>query len=347
MFIARSTASTSSGRPKLDRAEARLDDAVRDGGLVVEPHELDDRQLAHARVRPRGNVGVVILLRQRQPLEVGAPLHHGVVAVLNGFAHPREVDGAQLLGKRRHEQHVVRRELRALLDRAGAREHVRELRRDIEHRAQRLARQQPGRDVHGNDGVRAHVARHVHGQVHRDAAVDEQPPVDLDGRKRRWDRHAGPDRAGEAAFAEHDGLARHDVAGDGAERDRELIEALHLRGPQRLARDDHVDDLTLHEADRQLELAVVQARLLVDEEEIVVALAAKRLQLPRHRVQERGFPLEALDELLELRDAHSRDVETTDDCADAGTGHVVDGHAQLLERLQDPDVSAAARAAAR
>ena len=30
--------------------------------------------------------------------------------------------------------------------------------------------------------------------------------------------------------------------------------------------------LTLHEVDRQLELVVVQARLLVDEEEIVVAL---------------------------------------------------------------------------
>ena len=36
--------------------------------------------------------------------------------------------------------------------------------------------------------------------------------------------------------------------------------SVDLRRAQRLARDDHVDDLALHEPDRQLELAVVQTR---------------------------------------------------------------------------------------
>jgi hypothetical protein len=141
-------------------------------------------------------------------------------------------------------------------------------------------------------------------------------------------------------------LARHDVAGHGTKRDRELVEVVDLRRPQRLARDDHVDDLALHEPDGQLELAVVETRLLIDEKRIVVALAPERLQLARRDVQERRLPLEAVDEVLEVRDAHAGDVESADDGADARARDVVDRHSQLLERLQHADVRAAARAAA-
>jgi hypothetical protein len=62
VFIARSTASTSSCDPKLDRSEPRLDDGVGDGPAVIEAHELDDRQIVHARVAPRCEILAVLLL---------------------------------------------------------------------------------------------------------------------------------------------------------------------------------------------------------------------------------------------------------------------------------------------
>ncbi len=155
---------------------------------------------------------------------------------------------------------------------------------------QRLAGEQLRRDVDGDHDVGPHLVCHVDGQVQHDAAVDEQPAVDLDRRQRRGNRHARANRAREAARAEHDGLARHDIAGHGAERDRELVEVVDLRRPQRLARDDHVDDLALHEPERQLELAVVEPGLLIDEERVVVALAPERLQLARRDVEERRSP---------------------------------------------------------
>ena len=89
-----------------------------------------------------------------------------------------------------------------------------------------------------------------------------------------------------------------------------------------------------------------KTRLLVDEKRVVVALTPERFELPRRHVQERRLPLEALDQLLELGDAHAGDVEAADDGADAGTRDPIDGHAQLLERLEHADVRAAACTAA-
>ena len=197
------------------------------------------------------------LLAESEALEVRAPLHDRVVAVLNGFAHSREVRGAQVLGERRQDQNVVGRQLAPALERAAARQQVRELRRDVEHRAQSVATHQTRRYVHGDHDFSAHLANDVDGQVLRDAAVDEQAPVDLDRRERRRNRHARAKRTCETAGAEHHGLARHEVAGHGAKRNRELVEVVDLRRAQGLARDDHVDDLTLHEPYGQLELAVV------------------------------------------------------------------------------------------
>jgi hypothetical protein len=105
--------------------------------------------------------------------------------------------------------------------------------------------------------------------------------------------------------------------------------------------------LALHEPGRQLELAVVETGLLVDEERVIVALASKRFQLARRDVQESLFPFEAFDELFEVRDAHARDVEPAHRGANARAGKVIHGHTQLFERLQYSDVRAAARAATR
>src|SRR5512143_2050613 len=75
-----------------------------------------------------------------------------------------------------------------------------------------------------------------------------------------------------ASAAGIDMLARSDVAGHGAERNQQPIEVVHLRRAQRLARQDRVDDLTLHEAHGQTKLAADEPGLLVDEEQVVVAL---------------------------------------------------------------------------
>src|SRR5512143_2547919 len=96
---------------------------------------------------------------------------------------------------------------------------------------------------------------------------------------------------------------------------------------------------------RSKSCAADEPGLLVDEEQVVVALAPERLQLPRRGVQERALPLEARDELLQLRNRHAGGIEAADDRADAGARQIVDGDVQLLERLQHADVRAAARAA--
>ena len=115
-------------------------------------------------------------------------------------------------------------------------------------------------------------------------STSSRPSISI-GESTAGNRHARADRAREAARAEHDGLARHDVGGHGAERDRELVEVVDLRRAQRLERDDHVDDLALHEPDGSLNPPAFKPGLLTDEERVVVALAPERLQLARRDVQ--------------------------------------------------------------
>jgi hypothetical protein len=54
-------------------------------------------------------------------------------------------------------------------------------------------------------------------------------------------------------------LAGHDVRGDGAERDREIVETLHLRHRQRERAQSLRELLPLHEAARQPEPAPLEA----------------------------------------------------------------------------------------
>jgi hypothetical protein len=69
-------------------------------------------------------------------------------------------------------------------------------------------------------------SRLVDRQVVGDAAVDQQPPADLDRRKGARNGHARPHRLRQAAAVEHDGFAGLDVGCDRVKRNRELPEIL-------------------------------------------------------------------------------------------------------------------------
>ena len=272
--------------------------------------------------------------------------HHGIVAGLDRVLHARERHGAQVAAELGHDQDVARPELAPLLLHRAAREQVGQLRRDVEHGAQRLAVQQRRRDRRRSRRRRPYSAR-------------PRPANSSRCRRRRASgrrsRSATTPPESTCWRAVHARGCRSPARRRPPSRDRSRPLGTAPRGDRspapptraRLARQHHVDDLALNEADRQLELAAIEARLLIDQIQIVVALAVIRLQLARRDVQERRFPLEALDQLLHLRDRHAGDVEAAHDRADAGAGDFVDRHAQLRQRLQDADVRAAACAAAR
>ena len=110
-----------------------------------------------------------------------------------------------------------------LLDRRLA-EEIDELGDDGERGGDLVALQRRRRDVHRDDDVGAQLARLVDRQVVGDAAVHQQPAVDLDRRHRAGHRHAGAHRLRDAAAIEHDRLAGLDVRGHGAEWNRQLLE---------------------------------------------------------------------------------------------------------------------------
>ncbi len=189
--------------------------------------------------------------------------------------------------------------------------------------------------------------RNLNWQIHRYAAVDEQPPVDLNGRKGSRDGHARTYRHADVTRAEHNGFARNNIGCDRAKRDHQLIEVVHTRHRQSDSRHDHVDDLTLDDAGRQSEFTVVETRPLLHEKPIVVLFSPKRLQLPRHRIEESGAPIDVSDEGFKIVDRHARSVYPPDRGPYARSRDIVDGNAQFLERPQYADVCAAASPSAR
>ena len=81
-------------------------------------------------------------------------------------------------------------------------------------------------DVHRDDTVGAHGAHDVGGHVVHRAAVHEQPSVDLHWRKDKRERHRCPHRLRKRAAIQHDLIGAHEIDGDGAERGRQIVEAL-------------------------------------------------------------------------------------------------------------------------
>ena len=82
------------------------------------------------------------------------------------------------------------------------------------------------------------------------------------------------------------------------------------------------------------------------EEFAVVLLAAEVERVARGPVAERGPPVDAAHERVDLGRRHAGGIQPADHGAHAGAGDRVDRDVQLLERLQDTDVREPARAAA-
>ena len=111
--------------------------------------------------------------------------------------------------------------------------------------------------------------------------------------------------------------------------------------PQRLRQ-----ALALDQAARHAEAAALDAEREAHQEFAVVLLAAEIERVARGTVAERGVPVDAAHQRVDLVRRHARGVEPADDGAHARARDGVDRDAQLLERLQHADVGEPARAAA-
>ena len=137
--------------------------------------------------------------------------------------------------------------------------------------------QQRRAEVHGDDDVGAHRARHVDRQVVGEAAVDQQRAVDLaPARSRPAPTCWRASRRAARPRSKHDRLAGDEVGGDGAEGDRQLVEV--AGSPARCA-ELAQHGLELHAGDQALgqqQLAVAHADLGANEVVRVVVLQADR-----------------------------------------------------------------------
>ncbi len=107
-------------------------------------------------------------------------------------------------------------------------EDVDHLLRDTECRGERLAREQRRADVHRNDHFRAHFARHLHREVANQAAVAEEPALDLRGCKRAGHRHRRAHRHREGHVGEHRLLAGDEVGRHRAKQDRQVVQRARI-----------------------------------------------------------------------------------------------------------------------
>ena len=96
------------------------------------------------------------------------------------------------------------------------------------------------------------------------AAVDEEAPFDLDGRKHGRQRQARAHGARQAAALEHDRFSSYDIGSDCAKGDGELVEILDVGDGQHEAAEQEIDALALNEAEWQLDVSVVETGSLLD-----------------------------------------------------------------------------------
>ena len=193
--------------------------------------------------------------------------------------------------------------------------------------------------------LRAHVAHDVHRHVVDHATVDEQAIVHAHRCERAGHRHARTDRQREISLREHHLVAGDDVGGDGTERNRELVEVVHVPGRDRQPAHQHQQLLALHDADRQHDATVDVADLQVEQVAEVGVLAPHRLAGARRVVDEHVGPVDGTDQVLHFRRRVSGGVETADDRAHARAGHPTDRDALAFEHLEHADVRRAASAA--
>ena len=229
----------------------------------------------------------------------------------------------------------------------GVRERVGELARDASERLVLTRFERRRGDVDGQHHVASERARHAHGQVVGDAAIDQQPAVPLDWHEEHRERHAGPHGARQVAVVEHDALAVVERRGHGAEGDRQPVEVV-LRakaGTGEMTGEEAVDAVVRERGRRQADLPVLEP----EGEECwqVVEALRDRHEPPLGSPAEQALPVERGHDAFEPLAVDPRGVERADHRAHAGARDCVGPQAVVLERAQHADVGDAARPAAR
>ena len=93
-----------------------------------------------------------------------------------------------------------------------------------EDRVELIARRQRRAEIHRDDDIRPHRPRDVDRQVVGEPSIDQNLAVELGRRDRPRHRHTRPHHVRKLAVGEHGRLAGHEIGGDRAERNAQLVE---------------------------------------------------------------------------------------------------------------------------
>ncbi|MCY1217734.1 hypothetical protein D9M72_296590 [compost metagenome] len=222
---------------------------------------------------------------------------------------------------------------------------VEHLARHADDRGQLLALHQRRAEVDGDDDIGAHRARHADRQVVGEPAVDQQFSFVFRRCHRARHRHAGAHHVGQLAGVEHYRRAGDQVGGDGAVRDRQLVEVAVAGRARQLAQ----HRFQLHARDRALgqqQPARLHADLGREQVGEVILLAADGQVLARRAFLEQLFGAQPADQPLHLGGRHAGGIGAAHQRAHAGACDAVHRHAQVLEHLEHADMRGAARTAA-
>jgi hypothetical protein len=326
------------------RLHARGDDLGVDELHAGHPHFVDVARQGLRVGDARGVPGGPVVGRDavaREPDQRGA---RRLLARVRGVGQAVEIGGRDRAQVGRDQQVARAQFLQRLAD-VGRGQDARDLVRHAQNARDLFALAQWRADVDRDDHVRAHRARHVNRQVARQAAVDQQPAVDLDRVDDRGNRHARAHRDGQVALADHDHLGRGQVGRDGTERDRQLVEvgaALALGQLAQHRLDRHAGDHALGQRDA----TVLQTDLGSDVVDCVVDLVAQR-DLAAVDVAEQHHGAQPAHLFRDVRQRHAARIRGGDDRAGTRADDHVDRHVQFFHHLQHAQVRPAARAATR
>ena len=159
----------------------------------------------------------------------------------------------------RAHQHISRAHQFQLLLRVAAGHDVGELVNQREHVVEFFARRERRADVHHHETVNAHRLRHGDGDVHGDAAVHQQSPVDVHRCEDAGYGHARAHGERQIALRQHHGFARDDVGRDRAIGNGQLVEIADARSVRYQIVQHEVQVLPLYGAHRELQDAVLEA----------------------------------------------------------------------------------------
>ncbi len=217
--------------------------------------------------------------------------------------------------------------------------------RDRQCRAELVTGIQWKFDVDGDNDIDAQRLHDVDGQVADDATVDQQSITDLHRCEHSRHRHAGANRARKIATLHDEGFAMLDVRRDGAKRNRQFVEVIHMRHVHCELAQHQIELLSLHDALRQHQVGTAHAELEIDRKFRIILLATKAQEFALGLVGKRGRPIQRFDQFLKLRGAHAARIEAANDRSHTRAGDDVDRYALALELHEHADVRRTTRTA--